>query len=143
MNVMRVTKECDERTRVWNERGWTISVFQSETPASEGGRYNDLEKFFVGVELTVFVSVVEGNVTVGAFFELVDFAGVERLGVNVNADGALIVFGEIENLMDGFERVDVTGIGGVHFVDVGGNEFADAGVVGKSVTVRDAEILDF
>jgi len=101
------------------------------------------EKFFVGVELAIFGSVVEGNVAVGALFELVDFAGVERLGVNVNADGALIVFGEIENLMDGFERVDVTGIGGVHFVDVGGNEFAGAGVVGKSVTVRDAEILDF
>jgi hypothetical protein len=38
---------------------------------------------------------VERDVAVSAFFELVDFAGVEGLGVDVNADGALIVFSEI------------------------------------------------
>jgi hypothetical protein len=60
----------------------------------------------------------------------------------VNADGALIVFGEIENLVDGFKRIDVDGIGGVHFVNVGRLEPTRAGVVGKSVAVFDAEILD-
>src|SRR5882672_11588481 len=87
-----------------------------------------LKKFFVGMELAEFGSVVEGNVAVGALFELVDFAGVERLGVNVDADGPLIVFGEVENLMDRFERIDVDGICGVHFVDVGGDESTGAGV---------------
>ena len=94
------------------------------------------------MELAVFGSVVEGNVAVGALFELIDFAGIERPGVNVNADGALIVFGEIENLMDGFEGIDVDGIGGVHFVDVGGDESTGAGVVGGGVAIFDAEILD-
>jgi len=103
---------------------------------------NESEKFFVGVELAEFGSVVEGDVAVGTFFELVDFAGVERLGVNVNADGALIVFGEIENLMDGLEGIDVDGICGVHFVDVRRSEATRAGVVGDGVAVFDAEILD-
>ena len=94
------------------------------------------------MKLAVFGSVVERDVAVGALFELIDFAGVERLGINVNADGALIVFGEIENLMDGFEGIDVDGIGGVHFVDVGRGEPTRAGVVGDGVTIFDAEILD-
>jgi len=94
------------------------------------------------VELAEFGSVVEGDVAVGALFELIDFAGVERLGVNVNADGALIVFGQIENLMDGFEGIDVDGIGGVHFVDVGGDESTGAGVVGDGVAIFDTKILD-
>jgi len=38
----------------------------------------------------------------------------------VDADGALVEFGEIQNLMDGLERVDISGMGGVHFVDVVG-----------------------
>ena len=93
------------------------------------------------MELAEFGSVVEGNVAIGALFELVDFAGVEGLGVNVNADGALIVFGEIENLMDGFERVDVHGIRGIHFIDVCGDESTGAGVTGGGMAVFDAEIL--
>ncbi len=95
------------------------------------------------MELAEFGSVVEGDVAVGALFELVDFAGVERLGVNVDADGALIVFGEIENLVDGFERIDIDGIGGVHFVDVGRGEPTRAGVIGDGVTIFDAEVLHF
>jgi len=62
------------------------------------------------VETAVFAGVVERNVTIGSLFELVDFAGVERLGIDVDADGALIVFGEIEDLVDRFEWIDVNGI---------------------------------
>jgi hypothetical protein len=86
---------------------------------------------------------VERDVAVGTFFELIDFTRVKRFGVNVDADGALIIFGEVEDLVDGFEWIDVDGIGGVHFVDVGGNEFAGTGVVGHGVAVFNAEILDF
>jgi hypothetical protein len=61
----------------------------------------------------------------------------------VNADCALIVFGEIQNLVDGLERVDVARIGGVHFINVSRHEATRAGMMGKSVTVFNAEILDF
>ena len=105
--MTRVTGNCDGRTWMWK-------------------KLRGLEKFFVGMKLAVLGSVVEGNVAVGAFFELVDFAGIERLGVDVNADGALIVFGEIENLVDGFEGIDVDGIRGIHFIDVGGDESTGA-----------------
>ncbi len=45
------------------------------------------------MELAVFAGVVEGDVAVGAFFALVNFATVERLGIDVDADGALLEFG--------------------------------------------------
>jgi hypothetical protein len=61
----------------------------------------------------------------------------------VNADGALIVFGEIENLVNGFEWIDVTRIGGIHFVDISRHEPTRAGMIGKRVAVFDAEVLDF
>jgi hypothetical protein len=52
-----------------------------------------LQKLLVGVEFAVFAGVVEGNVAVGAFFFGVDFAAVEGLGIDVDADGSLIEFG--------------------------------------------------
>jgi hypothetical protein len=45
--------------------------------------------------------------------------------------------------VDGFERIDVDGIGRIHFVDVGSDEATGAGVVGGSIAVFDAEILNF
>jgi len=95
------------------------------------------------VEFAVLGGVVERDVAVGAFFELVDLAGVERLRVDVNADGPLIVLGEIENLVDRFERIDVAGIGGVHFVDVGRDKATRARVVGNGLAVFDTKVLDF
>jgi hypothetical protein len=86
---------------------------------------------------------VEGNIAVGAFFELVDFAGVEGLGIDVDADGALIVLGQIEDLMDRFERIYVNRICGIHFIDVGRHEPTRAGVIGEGVAVFHTEILDF
>jgi 23S rRNA (adenine2503-C2)-methyltransferase len=83
---------------------------------------------------------VEGNVGIGALFAEIDLARIERLGIDVDADGALAEFGQIENLVDGFERVDVGRMGCVHFVDVGGDDAARA--VG-GVAVIHAEILDF
>jgi hypothetical protein len=60
-----------------------------------------LQELFVGVELAVFAGVVEGDVAVSAAFALIDFAAVEGLGIDVDADGALIEFGQVQNLMDG------------------------------------------
>ena len=102
----------------------------------------ELQKLFFGIEAPVFAGVVERDVAVSSLFELIDFTGVEWLGVDVNADGALIVFGEIQNLMDGFEGIYVNGTGGIHFVDVGRDEATRASVIGQGVTVFDAEILN-
>ena len=102
-----------------------------------------LEELFVGVEAAVFAGVVERNVGIGAFFAEVDFAGIEGLGIDVDADRALLEFGKIENLMDRLEGIDVGGMGGVHFVDVGGDEAAGAAVGAGGVMVLDAEVLDF
>ena len=54
-----------------------------------------LQELFVRVELAVFAGVVKGDVAVGAFFASVDFAGVEGLGIDVDAYGALVEFGEV------------------------------------------------
>jgi hypothetical protein len=99
-----------------------------------------LQKFLVGVELAVFAGVVQGDVAVGAFFAGVDFAGVEGLGVDVDTYGSLIEFGQVQNLMNGFERIYVDGVSAVHFVDFRGDDFA--GAAGR-VFFLDAEILDF
>jgi hypothetical protein len=58
----------------------------------------------------------------------------------VNADGALIKFGQVQNLMDRFEGVNVNRMGAVHFVDFRGNDFAGAA---GGIFFVDAKILDF
>jgi hypothetical protein len=83
---------------------------------------------------------VERDVGIGALLAEIDFAGVKRLGINVDADGTLVEFREIKNLVDRFERINVGGMGGVHFVDIRGDDAA--GAVG-GVALFDAEILDF
>jgi hypothetical protein len=111
------------------------------TPQKKG---KNSEEDFSGVEDAVFAGVVEGDVGVGVAVAVVDFAGVERFGVNVDTDGALIEFGEIENLVDGFERIDVGGMRGVHVVDVGGIEMtgAEVGVFVGDMKILDAEFAD-
>jgi len=52
----------------------------------------ELEELLVGAELAVFTCVVERDVAVCAALALIDFATVERLGVDVDAYGALIEF---------------------------------------------------
>ena len=104
----------------------------------------ELDEGFGGVKDAVFGGVVEGDVGVGVAFALVDFAGVEGFGVDVDTDGALIEFGEIENLVDGFERIDVGGMRGIHVVDVGGIEMtsAEVGVFVGDMKILDAEFAD-
>jgi hypothetical protein len=47
------------------------------------------------MQFAVLAGVMERNVGVSAFVAVVDFAHVERLGINVDADSALIEFGKI------------------------------------------------
>jgi hypothetical protein len=83
---------------------------------------------------------VKGRVAIGAFFALIHFAGIERLGVDVDADGTLVELGKIEHLVDGLERIDISGMSGVHFIDFSGKDAA--GAMG-SIALVDTEILDF
>jgi hypothetical protein len=109
-------------------------------PQAEAFATKTLQELFIGVELAVFAGVVERDVAVGAFFALVDFATVKRLGVDVDADGALIEFRQVQNLMNGFEGIDVNGMSAVHLVDFRGSDFAGAA---GGVFLFDAKILDF
>jgi hypothetical protein len=99
-----------------------------------------LQELFVWVEFAVFAGVVEGNVAVSATLALIDFATVEGLGIDVDADGALIEFGQVQDLVNGLEGIYVNGMGSVHFVDFRGNDFAGAA---GGVFFIDAEILNF
>jgi hypothetical protein len=77
-------------------RQWRVASGESqERGNAETNNARALQEFFVGMELAVFAGVMERDVGVGAFIAVIDFAHVEGLGVNVNADGALIVFGKI------------------------------------------------
>ena len=99
-----------------------------------------LQQLFVGVELAVFAGVVQGDVAVSAAFALIDFATVKGLRIDVNADGALIKFGQVQDLVDGLEGIYVDGMRAVHFVDFRGNDFAGAA---GGIFFVDAKILDF
>src|SRR6267143_3004732 len=109
---------------------------EQEKAATQSGA---LQNLFSRIQFAVFAGVVEGDIAVGAFLAKVDLASVKWLGVNVDADGALVEFGEIQDLMDGLERVDVGGVRGVHFVDVRGNNATGAA---RGVALVNAEILD-
>src|SRR5260370_18721597 len=98
-----------------------------------------LQKLLSRVQFAVFAGVDERDVGVGALVAKVDFGTVEGFRINVDTDGALLEFGEIQDLMDGLERVDVGRMGGVHFVDVGG---IDATGATRVVALVNAEILD-
>jgi hypothetical protein len=117
-----------------------LSLAGRRLPRSALRLHSVLQELLGGVELAVFAGVVERNIGIGALLAEIDLARIEGLGIDVNADGALAEFGQVKNLVDGFERIDISRMSGVHFVDVGGDDVACA--VG-SVAVIHAEILDF
>src|SRR6267154_591229 len=68
----------------------------AETPRSKGifcGLTPWLQQFFRGIELAVLAGVVQRCVRIGALLAQIDFAGVEGLGIHVNADRPLVEFG--------------------------------------------------
>jgi hypothetical protein len=99
-----------------------------------------LEKLFVGMQFAVLAGVVQRNVGVSPFIAVVDFAHIERLGIDVDADSALLKFGQIQNLVNRFERIHIRGMRRIHFVRVGGSEVTS---VFRGVVLLDAEILYF
>jgi hypothetical protein len=111
------------------------------TPSWQGREKSQaaLQKLLGGIEFAVFAGVVERDVGVGALLAEIDLARIKRLGINVDADGTLTEFEEIENLVDGREGIDIGGMGGVHFVNVGRD---DATLAVGGIALVDAEILD-
>lgn len=61
----------------------------------------------------------------------------------MNADGTLVEFGEVQDLVDGLERIDVGGMRGIHFVNVGGDETARSAMFSIGLTILDPEVLHF
>src|SRR5882762_4528885 len=97
-----------------------------------------LKKLLSWVKFAVFAGVVERNIGVGALFALVNLAGVEGLGVDVDAHCALVKLHEILDLMHGLQRIYIGGMCGVHVVNVGGNDVAGAA---GGVALVDTKIL--
>jgi len=110
---------------------------------AESGNARALEELFVGMELAVFAGVVERNVCVSALVTIIHFTHVEGLGINVDADGALIEFGKIQDLMNGFERIDVGRMCRVHLINVGSDEIACSAVLAIGATILDTKVLHF
>jgi hypothetical protein len=98
-----------------------------------------LKEFLVRIEFAVFAGVIQGNVGVGSFIDGVNLAAGIRMGIDVDAGGTLIEFGEIQNLVDGLFALDGAGVIVVHIVGNAGREAARAT---RRVLIVDAKILD-
>jgi len=98
-----------------------------------------LEEFLVGIQAAVFARVVERNIGVRAPLAQINLARIERLGINVNANGALVKFGQVFDLVDGLDGIHVGGVSGIQIIGIGGDDFAGAV---SSVALVHAVILD-
>ena len=72
-----------------------------------------LQELFGRIEFSVFAGEEERHVGVSGLVEIIDFATVEGLGIDVNAHGALVEFRDVDNLVNGLHRIDVGGMSGV------------------------------
>lgn len=82
---------------------------------------------------------MQGDVGVGSFVERIDFTGGIGIRVDVDAGGALLEFGKIENLMDGLLALHGARMIGVHVIRHAGRKIASAA---SRVLIGDAEILN-
>src|SRR5215469_2219926 len=98
-----------------------------------------LEKFLVRRKFAVFAGVMQGHVGVRSSVHGINFATGIGMRVDVDAGGALVEFGEVEDLMDGFFALDGAGVVVVHVVGAAGTEIAGAL---SAVLIFDAEILN-
>jgi len=81
---------------------------------------------------------VELDFAAGALLGGVDDAGVERTGIDVEADGTLIEFAGIEDAVDGGERVDGAGVRHVHLNGIRG---LDGGFAFREILMDYVEVL--
>src|SRR6266704_4601182 len=85
-----------------------------------------LQEFFGGVQFAVFAGVEERDIGIGALVAQIDLASVEGLGINVDADGALVEFSQVHDFVDRLDGIHVGGMRGVEIVSIRGNNFARA-----------------
>ena len=122
-------------TRSYEMRGCAES-------AGAGGFWS--QELFVRIELAVFAGEEKRNVSISIFIEIVHFTSIERFGIDVNADGALVEFGEVHDFVDRLHGIDVCGMSGVEIIELGGNNVAGpfCGVAVIDAIVLDAEAAD-
>src|SRR5712671_7479748 len=77
--------------------GWPYDdpTWSAETGEEQGifcGLTRWLQQCFRGIELAVLAGVVQRCVRIGALLAQIDFAGVEGLGIHMNADRPLVEF---------------------------------------------------
>lgn len=76
--------------------------------------------------LSVFRRVMKPDFAARALIGGIDDAGIERAGIDMEADRSLIKFAGIENAVDGLERINGTGLNRIHFHRVCGRKLAGA-----------------
>jgi hypothetical protein len=81
---------------------------------------------------------VELDLAASALLGGVDDASIERTGIDVEADGALIEFTGIQDAVDGSQGVDGAGVRHIHLHDVGG---LDGGFAVGEILMHDVKIL--
>src|SRR6266404_2795145 len=111
---------------------------KEESKRKSRAKARRLQDFFGGIELAVFAGVEERHVGVRALVAQIDFATVERLRVNVNADGALVEFREIDYFVNGLDGIHIRRMRGVEIVGIRRNDFASAV---RNVALIDAIVL--
>lgn len=82
---------------------------------------------------------MQGHVGVGSFVERINFATGIRMGIDVNAGGALIEFGKIKHLMHRLFALNRAGMIVIHVIGDAGRDAASAARV---ILIFDAKILD-
>src|SRR5258707_13250668 len=103
-----------------------------------------LQKFFGGIQFAVFAGVEKWDVGVRALVAEIDFAIVEGLGINVDADGAPVEFRQVHDFMDRLDGIHIGGMRSVEIVGIGGDDFARAvgGVAPVYAVVLNAKPAD-
>jgi len=82
---------------------------------------------------------VQLDFAAGALLGGIYDAGVERTGVNVEANGALIEFAGIQDAVDGLQGIDGARMRGIHLKGFRG---PDCRFAGGDVLMNHAKILD-
>src|SRR5260370_3923346 len=99
---------------------------------------------FGGVQFAVLGGADERDIGVGGLVAEINFAAGERLGINVDTDGALVKLRQVHDFVHRFDRIHVGGMRGVEIVSVRRNNFARAvsGVATVHAIVLNTEAAD-
>src|SRR4029077_4356936 len=77
-------------------------------------------------ELAVFAGEEKRHVGVFVLVAVIDFAAIEGFGIDVDADGKLIKFGEVHDLVNRFHGINKGRMCAIQLITIRGNNFAMA-----------------